>query len=117
MYNDGYLIIRHRELKEYDGWEPKYDISETEKIRFQERTVGVTRYYSALHADQHLEIVVRIPMRPIDEDDDFILFNNRYQGEEFSVLQYQVPSDVYPKVLDISLGFKTYVKGHEDTEP
>lgn len=111
---DGYVVIKHKVLQEPDGWEPRYKDEFSEKIRFERRMVGVQRYYSALHADQHVEVVIRIPFRPVDEDDTYLIYDNDYNGKELVLLQYQVPVDVYPRVVDLSLGYKTEIPKHEE---
>lgn len=114
---DGYIVIKHKVLQEPDGWTPRYKDEYSEKVRFERRMVGVQRYYSALHADQHVELVARIPFRPVDEDDTYLVYDNVHDGKELVLLQYQVPTDVYPPVVDLSLGYKTEIPEHKDQSP
>lgn len=113
-FTDGYIEIVHRVRNAPDGWMPTYTEETVQQVRFQERTVGVTRYYSALHNDEHVAIVVRIPEIEFDEDDDILVYNNRYNGKKFSVISYQTPENVYPRVIDLSLGYKTYMGDHDN---
>lgn len=60
-FDDGILTIcAVRDISE-PGMKPKLTLAEKERFYFGYDTLGLTRYYTALQANQQIEAVVNIP--------------------------------------------------------
>lgn len=77
-----------------------------EKIRlpFEERRVGVTRFYNALQAQARIERVLRVPdpgaAGKISPQDAAIILRDEAQ---YRIEQVQRVADVFPPCLDLTL--------------
>lgn len=68
-------------------------------LRYGERTVGVTRFWTAAQAQARIDVVVRVLRQDgISTQDVCVLRDGQYQ-----VLQVQHPRDATPPVTDLSL--------------
>jgi hypothetical protein len=69
-------------------------------IPYEERTVGITRFYSAKQDQNTIEQLLRIPrMNGISRNDVVIPID----GEQYRIEQVQSVKDVEPHCLDLSL--------------
>lgn len=110
-FNDGRVILERRELAEADGFsKPTYEVVKEVTLQYERKTVGVTRYYTALHAGEHIEQVIRIPMIEIGDADTIVLYDRlNPTGKRYEIKQVQIPQNVYPLCMDVSLG------GHDES--
>lgn len=70
-----------------------------ECLRYQERTVGVKRYYEAMTAKVKVDCLIRIPFRPWLTTEYLAVI----QGQVYEIIQVQDISDTRPKTNDVSL--------------
>lgn len=73
--------------------------TEKERLRFQDRTVGVKRYYEAMTAKVQIDRLIRVPMRPWLTSEYLAVI----EGTVYEIKQVQKISDTRPKTNDISL--------------
>lgn len=91
-YNDG--ICHFHEIDE-DGRPEK----EVERLRYQERTVGVRRYYEAMTAKMQIDRLIRVPFREDITTGHYAVI----AGQTYKIQQVQTIADCRPKSMDISL--------------
>lgn len=70
-----------------------------ECLRFQDRTVGVKRYYEAMTAKVQIDRLIRVPYRPWLTTEYLAVI----EGVVYEVRQVQMIPDSRPKTNDISL--------------
>lgn len=69
-------------------------------LRYEERTVGMGRFWAAIQAQAKIDMVLRVPQRRTVSTQDIALPND---GEQYEIKQIQYPKDVEPPVMDLSL--------------
>ena len=72
-----------------------------ESIRFQERTVGIRRYYEAMTAKVQIDRLIRIPYQPWMTSEYLAVIH----GQDYEIKQVQVIPDSLPQCNDISLHY------------
>lgn len=70
-----------------------------ETLRYQERTVGVKRYYEAMTAKVQVDRLIRIPFRSWLTSEYLLSLND----EVYEIKQVQIIPDSTPKTNDISI--------------
>lgn len=70
-----------------------------EALRFQERTVGIKRYFEAMTAKVQIDRLIRVPMRPWLTSEYLAVID----GQVYEIKQIQKINDTSPKTNDISL--------------
>lgn len=70
-------------------------------IRYEERTVGIQRYWAAMQAQARVDIVLRMPLiRSVSLHDVVVPVN----GQQYKIVQIQYPKkDIDIPVMDLSL--------------
>lgn len=91
-FNDGSC---HIYLMDEDGNVGK----EKECLRFQERTVGVKRYYESMTAKMQVDRLIRVPFRPWLTSEYLVVL----EGNIYEIRQVQTILDSLPKTNDISI--------------
>lgn len=77
-----------------DGLEPIYS------LRYDERIVGMSRYWQAKQASATIGLLVRCHrLRDVTTHHVVILRD----GEQYAIKQIQYPPEIEPKVMDLSL--------------
>lgn len=72
---------------------------ERERLRYQERIVGVRRYYEAMTAKVQVDRLIRVPFRDWLTSEYLVVIG----GEVYEIGQVQVIPDSLPKCNDLSL--------------
>lgn len=70
-----------------------------ETLRYQERTVGVKRYYEAMTAKVQVDRLIRVPFRPWLTTEYLVSI----EKQVYEIRQVQTIPDSMPKTKDISL--------------
>lgn len=100
-FNDGIANIYAVNNIADQGNMPKDElILKVEGLRYKERTVGMTRYWSAMQAQARIDIVLRMPQLKNVSLHDVVIPTD---GQQYRIVQVQYPEDVYPLVMDLSL--------------
>lgn len=69
-------------------------------LRYKERTVGMSRFWTAMQVNAKIGRVLRMPRISSISTQDVIVPTD---GEQYKILQVQYPEDIYPPVMDLSL--------------
>lgn len=95
---DGIVSIVKEEKTANGGLRPTTTDVPCWSLRFQERKVGITRYYEALRADVKVAMVIRVPRVSITTQHVAVIGTQRYR-----IVQVQAVTDVSRPCLDLSL--------------
>jgi hypothetical protein len=69
-------------------------------LPYEERTVGINRYWSAMQVQARIDLVIRTPqIREACVHDVAVT----HDGEQYDIKQIQYPPDVEPPSMDLSL--------------
>lgn len=99
-YNDGILnIYRVGNIAEKGNIPKEGLVLKTGPIRYSERTVGMSRYWTAKQAQVKIELLIRIPKVTGISTQDVVKIGD----DQYSVLQIQNPTEVVPPSMDLSL--------------
>jgi hypothetical protein len=92
-YNDGLVDI-------YEAVSPrKIAAAPKIKLRFEDRTIGVTRHYAAQQANAKIAHVLRCPrIKTVSTQDIAVL-----DGHQYNITFIQYPKDVTPLSMDLTL--------------
>lgn len=99
-YNDGLLTVYAVENAGEAGCAPAPVFAKKAVLRYEERTVGVTRYYAALQANVMVDLVLRCPRAPVVSPRDVAVLHN---GRQYRITLIQYPRDVIPPSMDLTL--------------
>ena len=69
-------------------------------LRFDNRAVGVNRFYLAMQNNSQIDRVIRAPRQPNVESNDIAVLHD---GTQFTIKQIQMPPEIVPPVMDLSL--------------
>ena len=99
-FNSGTVRIYTVTNSAEDGAKPVETLTLVQKLRYHERTVGLTRYYEALQANVRVQYVLRCPRLTSVSTQDVAIPND---GRQYRIVQVQYPEDVQPPVMDLTL--------------
>lgn len=92
VFNDGVCSIREIDDDGNAG-------RQKEALRFQERTVGIKRYYEAMTAKVQVDRLIRVPYQRWMTTEYLAVID----GEVYELKQVQTIPDTLPKTNDLSL--------------
>lgn len=69
-------------------------------LRYKERTVGMSRFWTAMQVNAKIGRLLRMPRVTDVSTQDVVILTD---GEQYKIVQVQYPEDVYPPVMDLSL--------------
>ena len=99
-YNDGICQICEVTNIADPGEMPKDGLKEKVKLRYEERTVGMSRFWSAMQDHARIDMLIRTQrIRGVNNFDIVVLSD----GEQYEIKQIQYPKDVEPPSMDLSL--------------
>lgn len=99
-YNDGVVIIYSVADVAKPGYQPQIELTEKIKLRYEERSMGLQRYYQAMQNQVQIERVLRVQRtNKITSQDVAITEDNT----RYKIYMVQAVSDVYPPSVDITL--------------
>ena len=79
---------------------PRDGLTLKKTLRYEERTVGINRFYSALQNNVKVALVLRCPqIRDVSTSDVAIMPD----AVQFEIKQVQYPPDIVPPVMDLTL--------------
>lgn len=99
-YNDGVLTIYRVTNIAEAGNKPKDEIEKIEDLRYDEKTVGMSRFYTGLQVKRKIELLLRTQRRDTVKADQIVIPND---GQQYRIIQVQYPKDVSPASMDLSL--------------
>ena len=100
-FNDGAVNIYSVGNIADPGKMPKQGLSiKVPGLRYDERTVGLSRFWVAKQANAQVDLLIRTPqLRNVSTLDIAV----PKDGEQYKIVQIQYPEDVEPPVMDLSL--------------
>lgn len=98
-FNDGVVRVYAVDNTAPGGAAPQAQLKLRWVLRYEERTVGVTRHYAAMQANDRVDRVLRVPLRPVSALD--VAVPN--DGRQYRITLVQRPKDVEPPCLDLTL--------------
>lgn len=100
-FNDGVLTIYKVTNIAAAGRMPKDGLSSKKgPLRYDERIVGMGRYWTAKQENVKVDRLIRVPLFREVSTQDVVIPND---GEQYSIKQIQYPKDVVPPCMDLSL--------------
>lgn len=99
-FNDGIVNIYSVTNIAASGNMPKDGLTiKVSDLRYEERTVGMSRYWTALQDNARIEQLIRVPRINSVTVHDVAILN----GQQYDIMQAQYPPDVEPPCMDLSL--------------
>ncbi len=99
-YNDGLVDVYAVKNVASPGDTPKEGLAFKLRLRFEERTVGISRYYQAMQQQVKPERVLRMQRHETVCAGDMVVFN----GRRYRVERVQYIKDVTPPSMDLEIG-------------
>jgi len=100
-FNDGVVNIYSVENIAESGKLPKEGLKiKASALHYEERTVGMSRFYTAMQNQVKIEQILRVPRINSVSTQDVAIPND---GKQYKIIQIQCPQDVDPPVMDLSL--------------
>lgn len=100
-FNDGALKLYEVQNIAEDGNMPKDGlVLKHSSVRYEERTVGISRFWTAQQFNSTIERVLRIQRVPNVNRNDIVIPND---GQQYTIKQIQLIKDVMPISYDLSL--------------
>jgi hypothetical protein len=100
-FNDGIVNIYSVGNIANDGNMPKEGLTlKVGLLRYEERTVGMSRFWTAMQAQAQIDQVLRVPLTRSVSTQDVAIPND---GEQYEIKQIQYPKGVEPPSMDLSL--------------
>lgn len=99
-YNDGVVTIYSVTDGAQPGYQPAPVLAEKIVLRYEERRMGLQRYYQAMQDQVKIERVLRTPRAGGVTSQDVAITED---GRRYRVYMVQAVTDVYPTSVDITL--------------
>lgn len=100
-FNDGVVNVYSIGNISEPGNRPKEGLTlKVDPLRYEERTVGMGRFWTAMQAQVRVERILRVPRLDSISSQDVAVPND---GEQYKIVQIQFPKDVVPQCMDLSL--------------
>lgn len=115
-FNDGVVSIYRVTDGGKPGYAPVPRLELRVRLHYEERRLGLLRYYSAKQDQVRVERVLRVPRRPELSPQDVAVTED---GRQFEIELIQMAEGVYPPSLDLTLKAVTQIyefpedKSHE----
>ena len=111
-YNSGYAVVYTVTDAARPGYAPVKQLSRKIRIDYEERRVGVTRYYAAAQNQIRIDRVIRVPRVETVCTQDIIVLNG--DGVQYRIDMIQSVDGVYPASADLSLSRIEQVYSYAD---
>lgn len=99
-YNDGLVTVYTQTDSAKPGYQPVEKLEKKAQLRYEERRMGIQRYYAAAQAQQRVERVLRIPRTGLVNSQDIA---ETEDGRRYRIELVQSVPDVYPPSMDLTL--------------
>lgn len=100
-FNDGVVKILAVSDGASGGFLPSPTLSERLKLCYQERKLGIRRYYDAMQNQIHVERVIRVPKQRENITNQDIAETE--DGKQYRIDLVQLVPDSYPPCVDLTL--------------
>ena len=99
-FNDGEITIYRTEDRAQPGYYPQIKLYKKVKLRYEERSLGIQRYYAASQNQTEIKRVIRVPKYPYVTNQDVA---QTEEGTYYRIDLVQNVVDVYPPCMDLTL--------------
>lgn len=99
-FNDGVLTVYAQADSAQPGFQPKPELTQKITLRYEERRLGIQRYYAAAQSQQRIERVVRVPKTGKVSAQDVVMTQD---GGQYRIEIVQTVPDVFPASVDLTL--------------
>ena len=99
-YPDGIVTVYEQTDSAEPGYQPKPQLQKKITLRYEERRMGIQRYYAAAQNQQRIERVLRVPKTGKVSAQDVVVTED---GRQFRIEMVQIVPDVYPASVDLTL--------------
>lgn len=99
-FNDGLVTVYAQTDTAAPGYQPKPVLEKKVALRYEERKLGIQRYYSAAQNQQRIERVLRVPKTAKVNAQDVAITED---GRTYRIELVQLAPDVYPPCVDLTL--------------
>ena len=99
-FNDGVLTVYAQADSAQPGFQPKPELTQKITLRYEERRLGIQRYYAAAQSQQRIERVVRVPKTGKVSAQDVVMTQD---GGQYRIEMVQTVPDVFPASVDLTL--------------
>ena len=115
-YGDGVVKIYAVSDGAAAGRLPQPVLTQKLRLDYEERKLGVQRYYQAKQNQIHVERVIRVPRPPVEITNQDVAETE--DGREYRIDLVQTVKDVWPPSLDLTLtAYKQRPTGNEVQTP
>lgn len=108
-FNDGLVKIYSVEDIAQPGLMPRLQLTLKVKLRYEERKLGIQRYYSGQQNQTEISRVLRVPEPPYEIDNQMIAVTEA--GRQYRIRLVQNVRDSFPPCLDLTL--ERIIQGEE----
>lgn len=100
-FNDGVVVIYSVGNIALAGDMPKDGLTfKVGPLRYKERTVGMGRFWAAMHEEVRIDQVLRVQKIRSVSAQDIAIPND---GKQYKIKQVQYPEEIDPPVMDLTL--------------
>ena len=99
-FNDGILTVYDLTDGAAPGYQPKPQLTQKITLRYEERRLGIQRYYAAAQSQQRIERVVRVHRTGKVSAQDVVMTED---GRQYRIEMVQIVPDVFPASVDLTL--------------
>ena len=99
-YPDGVVTVCRVEDVAKPGFQPVKRLAPKERLLYQERSLGLSRYYAGRQNQVEIQRVIRTPYRPGVSSQDVAVTQD---GQQYRIDLVQRVQDVYPPSMDLTL--------------
>lgn len=99
-YNSGIVNIFSVSDKAKPGYQPVPELKPKISLRYDERKMGIKRYYDAMQNQRHIERVIRVQDAGSITNQDVAITED---GRKYRIDWVQTIRDVYPPSVDLTL--------------
>ena len=108
-FNDGLVKIYSVEDIAQPGLMPRLQLTLKVTLRYEERKLGIQRYYSGQQNQTEISRVLRVPEPPFEIDNQMIAVTET--GRQYRIRLVQNVRDTFPPCLDLTL--ERIIQGEE----
>lgn len=99
-FKDGIVNIYKVDDIALPGNMPKEGLIHKVKLRYDERTVGMSRFYIAKQNQTTIEQMIRVQRLDSISPQDVAILKD---GKQYKIIQIQYPTEIEPPSMDLSL--------------
>ena len=99
-FTSGIVTIYGEQNVAPPGYLPQVQLTEKAILRYEERSLGLQRYFNAQQNQIQIERVIRCPRRPGITNQDVA---ETEDGARYRINMVQAGMDVYPPCMDLTL--------------